>query len=85
MDGFWRLSNARPVSMNGVLRIPLSELESYCRLRGFNFEKSQDFLHYVERLDERYMQFVKEAQEKEEAKRNPSGTQPRPNSSGRKR
>lgn len=85
LDGFWRLSNARPVSMNGPLRIPLTEVEAYCRLRAFSFEKSQDFLHYLERLDERYMQLVKESQEKEEAKRNTSGTQPRPNTSGRKR
>ena len=65
--------------MSGVSRIPVSEIEAFCRLKRFGYEKTQDFLHYIERLDERYMEFVKEAQEKEEQKRNPNaaGTPPR--------
>lgn len=82
MEGFWRLSNARPVGMAGVLRIPLSEIESYCRIKDFSYEKRQDFLHYVERLDERFMAFVKERQEEEERKTNPSGAPPRKGAKG---
>ena len=58
--------------MNGPQRIPISEIEAYCRLRRYDYDKSQDFLFYVERLDEKYMGFVKEAQEKEEQKRGSS-------------
>lgn len=75
MDGFWRLSNVRPIGMNGPQRIPITEVEAYCRLRQYGYDKSQDFLFYVERLDEKYMGFVKEAQEKEEQKR---GSAPAP-------
>ncbi|USN15490.1 hypothetical protein KIKIMORA_03480 [Brevundimonas phage vB_BpoS-Kikimora] len=74
MDGFWRLSNTRPIGFAGPQRIPLSEIDAYCRLRGLDFGMTQDFLFYVERLDEAYMAFVKEAQEKEAAKK--AGTSP---------
>jgi hypothetical protein len=78
MQGFWRLSNARPVGMNGVMRIPVSEIEAYSRMKRFDFEKTQDFFHYIERMDERYMALVKEAQEKEDQKRNTSSGTPPP-------
>lgn len=68
MDGFWRLSNVRPIGFAGPQRIPITEVEAYCRLRQFSYEQCQDFLFYVERLDERYMSFAKEAQEKEAQK-----------------
>jgi hypothetical protein len=67
-NGFWRLSNSRPVGFNGVLRIPLSELEAYSRLNRFDYEKSQDFLTFVERMDHRYMEWVAEQREIEEQK-----------------
>jgi hypothetical protein len=67
-NGFWRLSNSRPVGFNGVLRIPLSEIEAYARLSGFDYGKSQDFLSFVERMDHRYMEYVEEQREIEEAK-----------------
>lgn len=67
-NGFWRLSNSRPVGFNGVLRIPLSEIEAYSRITDFDFSKRQDFLTFVERMDHRYMQWVEEQREIEEAK-----------------
>lgn len=59
----------RPIGFAGPQRIPITEVEAYCRLRQFAYDQCQDFLFYVERLDEKYMSFVKEAQEKEEQKR----------------
>ncbi|UTC28377.1 hypothetical protein GURKE_03510 [Brevundimonas phage vB_BpoS-Gurke] len=64
--------------MAGPLRIPLSEIDAYCRLRGFDFSMTQDFLYYTERLDEAYMAFVKKLQEEEERKRGSNATPPRP-------
>jgi hypothetical protein len=68
MSGFWRLSNARPAGFNGVLRIPFAEINAYCSLHGFDHSKTQDFLYYVENLDAKFMEFVKEKQEEEERK-----------------
>jgi hypothetical protein len=82
-NGFWRLSGARPQGFSGPLRIPLSEIEAYCRLHSFDYSHRQDFLYYIERLDEKYMEFVKKAQDEEERKRNNNGTPPRPGSKGR--
>jgi hypothetical protein len=82
MDGFWRLSNARPQGFAGPLRIPLSELEAYCRLKGFDYAKRQDFLYYIERLDEKFMAFVQQKQEEQDRKGNNNGTPPRPGSNG---
>lgn len=67
--GFWRLSNARPQGMNGYLRIPLSEVEAYCRLHGFDFGQRTEFLFYVERLDDEFMKHVEKLREEEEKKR----------------
>jgi len=68
MQGFWRLSNARPIGMNGPLRIPYSEIEAYCRLHGYDYGKRQEFMYYLEQLDGKYMEFVKQAQEEEQRK-----------------
>lgn len=52
--------------MNGYLRIPLSEIEAYCRLQGYIREKREDFLFYVEKLDEAFMAHVDKLREQEE-------------------
>lgn len=71
--GFWRLSNARPQGLNGPLRIPYAEIEAYCALHSFDYGKRQDFLYYVERLDEKFMEHVKKTQEEEERKKQQQG------------
>ncbi len=68
MNGFWRLSNARPMGFNGPLRIPFAEINAYCQLQRYDHGKTQEFLYYMERLDDRYMAFVKKIQEDEERK-----------------
>ena len=78
MEGFWRLSNARPQGFSGPLRIPLSEIEAYCRLKGFAYGKRQDFLFYIERMDEKFMQFVQETQADQERTRAKNGTPTHP-------
>ena len=84
MDGFWRLSNVRPIGFAGPQRIPITEIEAYCRLRQFSYDRVQDFLFYVERLDEKYMGFVKDSQEKEAQKtgNKPSSSKQRTNALG---
>lgn len=76
MEGFWRLSNARPQGFNGLLRIPLSEIEAYIRIKSFGYEKRQDFLFYVERLDEKYMEYIAKAMEAEKNKHGNKGEPP---------
>lgn len=66
--GFWRLSNARPQGFNGPLRIPVSEIEAYCRLKDLDYSRRQDFLFYVERLDHAWMEHIKKLQKEEERK-----------------
>jgi hypothetical protein len=56
------------VGFNGVLRIPLSEIEAYSRLQRFDYAKTQDFLTFIERMDHRYMEWVEQQREIEEQK-----------------
>lgn len=74
MNGFWRLSNARPQGLNGPLRITFAEIEAYCSLHGFDLMKKQDFLYFIEMLDAKFMDYVKKAQEEEERKKQTKGT-----------
>jgi len=69
-NGFWRLSNARPIGMDGVLRIPLSEIEAYTRIQAFDHAKRIEFLLYAERMDAAFMEHVGKMREEEERKRN---------------
>lgn len=69
MTGFNRLSPRRPQGMNGPLRIPVSEIESYCRFMEFDHPRRMDFLYFIERMDETYMDFVR-AQIAEEERKN---------------
>lgn len=82
MSGFWRLSNARPAGFSGPLRIPFAEIAAYCQLQRYDHEKTQDFLFYVEKLDERYMAFVKKLQEEEELKNGKNATPGKPGTKG---
>lgn len=68
MTGFNRLSPRRPQGMNGPTRIPVSEIESYCRLMDFDHPRRVDFLYYIERMDEVYMEFVRKQIAEEEKK-----------------
>lgn len=78
-NGFWRLSNTRPVGFDGALRIPLSEIEAYARLQGFDHAKRNEFLIYVERMDATFMEHVAKLREEEERKRkNKSNERGRP-------
>jgi hypothetical protein len=79
--GFWRLSNARPMGFNGPLRIPLSEIEAYCRLRRLDFSQSQDFLFFIERLDNAWTLFAQKVRAEQERKQN---QQSQSNGSGRR-
>jgi len=72
------LSNARPTGFDGVLRIPLSEVEAYTRLQGFDYAKAQDFLLYVERMDTMFMEHVAKLRDDEERKRNLKSNEKRP-------
>jgi hypothetical protein len=69
------------MGFNGPLRIPLSEIEAYCRLKGLDFAQRQDFLFFVERLDNAWMAFAQKLREEEERKtnrnKNTPGGQPR--------
>jgi len=56
------------VGFNGVLRIPLSEIEAYSRLQRFDPEQAQDFLVFVERMDNKFMEYVEKQREIEELK-----------------
>lgn len=76
--GFWRLSNSRPQGMGGPLRIPFSEVVSYCAFMKFDFVKSQDFLIYAERMDNSFMTYIVEEQDKARNKTGASGTPPAP-------
>jgi hypothetical protein len=71
--GFWRLSNARPPGLNGPTRILFSEIGAYCDLHGFDYGKRQDFLFYVQRLDDKFMEIAKKRQEEEERKQQQNG------------
>ena len=62
-NGFWRLSNARPVGFDGVLRIPLSEIEAYARMQEFDFAKRVEFLRYIEGMDHVFMKYVERQRE----------------------
>lgn len=68
-SGFWRLSNVRPQGFNGPLRIPFVEIEAYCRLQGWRRHKVLDFIFFLERMDDVFMNYVIEQQEKEDQKR----------------
>jgi len=83
-NGFWRLSNSRPQGMNGYLRIPLSEIDSYCRLQGFGREKREQFLLFVERLDEAFMKHVDKLREQQEQLAKTQQSQPKANVPGRR-
>jgi hypothetical protein len=72
-NGFWRLSNVRPVGFNGVMRIPMVEVEAYCRLHGYEYARRTELLFYIERLDSAFMEHVeKKREEQERAERNKS-------------
>ncbi|UTC29882.1 hypothetical protein BAJUN_02760 [Bajunvirus bajun] len=77
-DGFWRLSNKRPQGFNGPLRIPLTEIESFARLKGWDHEKRNDFLFYVDKLDEAYMVHVAAEIKKQEDATKINAGQPPP-------
>lgn len=65
--GFWRLSNRRPHGLNGVLRIPVTEIEAYCDLMGWDSpSKRRDFLYFVEAMDEAFMEHVDDVREQKE-------------------
>ena len=77
-EGFWRLSNKRPQGFNGPLRIPASEIEAYARIKGFDHEKRNDFLYFVDRLDEAYMGHVQKQIEKQEQQQRIQQQKPTP-------
>lgn len=54
--------------MNGLLRIPLSEIEALCRLKGYGHRKRQEFLHLIERMDVRFMEHVEKTRAEEQVK-----------------
>jgi len=84
-NGAWRLSNPRPQGMNGYLRIPLSEIDSYCRLQGFGREKREQFLLFVERLDEAFMKHVDKLREQQEQIAKTQQSKPPATAPGRRR
>ncbi len=69
MAGFNRLSPRRPQGMNGPLRIPVSEIESYCRLMSYDHGRRQEFFLYIERMDDVYMEYVAKVLSEDEKKR----------------
>lgn len=75
-NGFWRLSASRPVGMNGPLRVPLSEINAYCELHRFRGPKREEFLFYVEKLDDVFMKYIAEKQEEEERRRQTNAPPP---------
>lgn len=75
-NGFWRLSNSRPQGMNGYLRIPLSEVEAYGRLHGFDYARRIEFLSFVEQMDEAFMAHVEKLREEEQRKTDLRNKQP---------
>jgi hypothetical protein len=56
------------MGFNGPLRIPLSEIEAYSRLRALDFSQRQDFLFYVERLDNVWMTHIQKLRDEEDQK-----------------
>lgn len=74
---FWRLSNVRPQGFGGPLRIPYVEIEAYCRLQGWRRHKVLDFIYFMERMDQVWMEYAIEAQEEEQRKRGSDKTPPR--------
>lgn len=65
-NGFWRLSNVRPIGFNGVLRIPIAEIEAYCRLHSYDYGRRTEFLFYIERLDVKFMEHIEKKREEQE-------------------
>lgn len=78
-DGFWRLSNKRPQGMNGPSRIPTTEIEALTRIRGWSYAKRNDFLFYVDRMDEVYMAHVAKLVEEQERRNQTSQNKPSAN------
>lgn len=83
-DGYWRLSNKRPQGMNGPLRIPISEIEALARYKSWPYAKRQDFLYFVDLMDEAFMAYVARRQAEEERKRQTSNDKPQPSSRRRR-
>ncbi|AFU86926.1 tail assembly chaperone [Caulobacter virus Karma] len=75
-DGFWRLSNKRPNGMSGPMRIPTSEIEAFTRIRRWDYAKSNEFLFYVDMMDEVYMAHVAKVLEEQERQRETAANKP---------
>lgn len=75
-NAFWRLSARRPSGMDGALRIPVSEIGAWVSLHEYSRVKGLEFLVYIERMDEAYMDFVRERREEEEGKRTKNPPKP---------
>lgn len=55
--------------MGGPLRIPMSEIESYSNIMDWSYQKTQEFLFYIEHLDTAFMTYMAERQEEEKNKK----------------
>lgn len=67
--------------MSGIVRLPYSEIAAYSDLHSYDFGKRQDFLYYVERLDEKYVEFIRKREEEERRKQEANAAKtPRPGS-----
>lgn len=69
MTAFWRLSAVRPQSMDGAVRIPISEIAAYAAIHRFDRRQSLQLLAYIDAMDAAYMGFLREQREEEEGKR----------------
>jgi hypothetical protein len=67
-----------PKVSTALTRILFSEIGAYCDLHGFDYGKRQDFLFYVQRLDDKFMEIAKKRQEEEERKQAAKRRGPRP-------
>jgi hypothetical protein len=57
IEAFDRLSGARGAGFGGPLPIPLSEIESYCRLFGWSDpEETGDLVEVVQAMDAAYLE-----------------------------
>ncbi len=63
-EAFNELSHSRPSSFNGVASIPVSEIEAYCRVCGFDgVELRHQLLSLVQALDAKYIELIGERAE----------------------
>jgi hypothetical protein len=73
-EGFLRLTKRRAIHMGGVGAIPYSEVAAYCDDQGFVGEEREDFIRFLDFIDDEYLKFEADRSKREAEK--PAGGKP---------